>query len=93
MKNSHFTYLLILAMFLWGGGWSALKILTYDLSIEVIIFWRFFLMSLSFIPILYLMKVPLTLNRSGAKFVASSSVLNVSFMIFSFLGVKYGFAG
>jgi len=80
-------------MFLWGGGWSALKILTYDLSIEVIIFWRFFLMSLSFIPILYLMKVPLTLNRSSAKFVASSSVLNVSFMIFSFLGVKYGLAG
>ncbi|RLA82360.1 MAG: EamA/RhaT family transporter, partial [Epsilonproteobacteria bacterium] len=29
MKNSYFTYLLILAMFLWGGGWSALKILTY----------------------------------------------------------------
>ncbi|WP_373001112.1 DMT family transporter [Sulfurimonas sp.] len=93
MKNSHFTYLLILAMFLWGGGWSALKILTYDLSIEIIIFWRFFLMSISFIPILYLMKVPLTLNPTGAKFVASSSVLNVSFMIFSFLGVKYGFAG
>lgn len=80
-------------MFLWGGGWSALKVLTYDLSIEIIIFWRFFLMSISFIPILYLIKVPLTLNRSGAKFVASSSVLNISFMIFSFLGVKYGFAG
>jgi drug/metabolite transporter (DMT)-like permease len=80
-------------MFLWGGGWSALKILTYELPIEIIIFWRFFLMSISFIPILYFMKVPLTLNRSGAKFVASSSVLNVSFMVFSFLGVKYGFAG
>lgn len=39
------------------------------------------------------MKIPLTLNRSSAKFVASSSILNVSFMIFSFLGVKYGFAG
>ncbi|MEA2091130.1 MAG: EamA family transporter, partial [Campylobacterota bacterium] len=67
MKNSHFSYLLILAMFLWGGGWSALKILTYDLSMEVIIFWRFFIMSISFIPILYFMKKPLTLTRSGAK--------------------------
>ena len=93
MKNSHFTYLLILAMFLWGGGWSALKILTYDLSIEVIIFWRFFIMSISFLPILYFMKKPLALTHSGAKFVASSSVLNIAFMVFSFLGVKYGFAG
>ena len=93
MKNSHFTYLLILAMFLWGGGWSALKILTYDLSIEVIIFWRFFIMSISFLPILYFIKEPLTLNASGAKFVASSSVLNIAFMIFSFLGVKHGLAG
>ncbi len=80
-------------MFLWGGGWSALKILTYELPIDIIIFWRFFLMSISFIPILYLIKEPMTLNRSGAKFVASSSVLNISFMVFSFLGVKYGFAG
>jgi drug/metabolite transporter (DMT)-like permease len=80
-------------MFLWGGGWSALKILTYNLPVDIIIFWRFFLMSISFIPILYLMKEPLTLNRSGAKFVASSSILNISFMIFSFLGVKHGFAG
>jgi drug/metabolite transporter (DMT)-like permease len=93
LKNSHFTYLLILAMFLWGGGWSALKILTYDMPIDIIIFWRFFLMSISFIPILYLMKKPITLNITGAKFVASSSVLNISFMVFSFLGVKHGFAG
>jgi len=80
-------------MFLWGGGWSALKILTYDLSIEIIIFWRFFIMSISFIPILYFIKVPLTITHSGLKFVASSSVLNIAFMISSFLGIKYGMAG
>nr|WP_321267424.1 DMT family transporter [uncultured Sulfurimonas sp.] len=93
LKNSHFTYLLILAMFLWGGGWSALKILTFTSSIEVVVFWRFFLMSISFLPILYFIKAPIVLNKSGAKFVASSSILNISFMIFSFLGVQHGFAG
>ncbi|WP_324171916.1 DMT family transporter [Sulfurimonas sp.] len=93
MKNIHFTYLLILAMFFWGGGWSALKIITSDLSIEVIVFWRFFIMSLAFIPILLFLKKPLILNVSGAKFVASSSVLNIAFMVFSFYGVKYGLAG
>ncbi len=80
-------------MFFWGGGWSALKIITYDSSLEVILFWRFFLMSLTFIPILIFLKKPLTLNASGLKFVASSSVLNIAFMVFSFYGVKYGLAG
>ena len=92
MKNSRFTILLIIAMFLWGGGWSALKILTYDLSIEVIIFWRFFLMSLSFIPILFYMKEPIVLNKSSLKFILSSSVLNIAFMVSSFYGIKYGTA-
>jgi len=93
MKTSHFTYLIIFAMFLWGGGWSALKILTYDLPIDIIIFWRFFIMSLSFIPILYFMKEPLHVNYLGTKFIASSSVLNIAFMVFSFLGVEAGLAG
>jgi drug/metabolite transporter (DMT)-like permease len=93
MNNHRFIYLLILAMFLWGGGWSALKILTYDLPMEVIIFWRFFIMSLSFLPILYFIKKPFVLNSSNIKFVAGSSILNIAFMVSSFLGIKYGFAG
>ncbi len=80
-------------MFLWGGGWSALKILTYDLSMEIIIFWRFFIMSISFIPILYFIKRPISLNRHSLKYIASSSVLNIAFMVFSFLGIKHGYAG
>ena len=92
MKNSYFSALLILAMFLWGGGWSALKILTYDLEIEVIIFWRFFLMSISFIPILIYLKEPIVLNKSSLTFVLSSSILNIAFMVSSFFGIKYGTA-
>lgn len=93
MNPNHFSYLLVFAMFLWGAGWSALKILTYEMPIDVIIFWRFFLMSLSFLPILYFFNKPLTLNKASIKYIASSSILNISFMIFAFLGVKYGLAG
>ena len=93
MKNSHFIALLVLSMFLWGGGWTALKILTYELELSVIIFWRFFLMSLSFLPILVFVKQPLSLNKSSLKFILSSSVLNIAFMVSSFLGIKYGTAG
>lgn len=85
--------LMILAMLLWGGGWTALKILTYELPMDVIIFWRFFFMSLSFLPILYFFKRPLVITKDALKYVASSSVLNVAFMVSSFFGVKYGLAG
>jgi len=93
MKDSTYKYLLILSMILWGGGWSALKILTPELSVEVIVFWRFFIMSLSFIPILILFKKPIILNSSNLKYIAGSSVLNIAFMISSFFGIKYGLAG
>ena len=93
MKEKHYSYLLVLAMLLWGGGWTALKILTYDSPIEVIIFWRFFIMSISFLPILYFIKIPLTLNRTSLSYISGSSVLNIAFMISSFLGIKYGLAG
>ena len=93
VKEKHYSYLLVLAMLLWGGGWTALKILTYDLPIEVIIFWRFFLMSVSFLPILYFLKTPIALNKKSLSYIGGSSILNIAFMISSFLGIKYGLAG
>ncbi|QOP46672.1 DMT family transporter [Sulfurimonas paralvinellae] len=93
MQERHFSYLMLLAMFFWGGGWTALKILTYNLPMDVIIFWRFFLMSLAFIPIIIYFKIPFKLDLHSLKYILGSSVLNVSFMISSFYGVKYGYAG
>ncbi|MFA6196805.1 MAG: DMT family transporter [Sulfurimonas sp.] len=92
-KTMNYSYLLILSMFLWGGGWSALKILTQDLSVEVIVFWRFFIMSLSFLPILYFLKTPIIVSKSSIKYIFGSSFFNITFMVFSFLGIKYGYAG
>ncbi|MBA3026172.1 MAG: DMT family transporter [Sulfurimonas sp.] len=93
MNHRHFTYLLILSMFLWGGGWTALKILTVEVSVDVMVFWRFFIVSLSFLPILYLLKKPLKINLANLKYVAGSSILNIAFMVSAFYGIKYGFAG
>ena len=62
MQPKHFSYLLVFAMLLWGAGWPALKVLTYDLSLEVVSFWRFFLMIFAFIPILFYLGKPLSLH-------------------------------
>ncbi len=93
MTNRQYSQLLILSMFLWGGGWTALKIITIELPMEVILFWRFFLMSVAFLPILYFLKKPITINTNSLKYIAMSSILNIAFMVSSFFGVKYGLAG
>lgn len=80
-------------MFLWGGGWSALKILTQELPMDIILFWRFFLMSLAFIPILLFLGKPIAISKASLKYIAGSSLLNIAFMVFSFFGIKYGLAG
>ncbi len=93
MQSKHFSYLLVFAMFLWGAGWPALKVLTYSLPVEVVSFWRFFLMIFAFIPVLFYLKKPLVLKKETLKFILPSAVLNVLFMVFAFLGVQKGFAG
>jgi len=80
-------------MFLWGGGWSALKILTASMGVEVLSLWRFIIMFLAFIPILIYIKIPLRLPKKSLSYILSSSVLNVAFMFFAYLGVKASTAG
>lgn len=93
LQERELLYLMILAMLLWGGGWSALKILTQTMPMQSIVFWRFFIMSLAFIPFLYYFKLSLKIPKSSIKYLLASSVLNIAFMLFSFLGVKHGYAG
>ena len=88
-----FTLAILLAMFLWGGGWTALKILTESVGMEVLSFWRFVIMFLSFIPILFFVQEPLRLPKQGLKYILSSSVLNVLFMFFAYAGVQASTAG
>lgn len=88
-----FTLLIILAMFLWGGGWTALKILTESVGVEIVSLWRFIIMFVSFIPILFFVKEPLRLPKKGIKYILSSSVLNILFMVFAYFGVQASTAG
>lgn len=50
-------------------------------------------MSISFLPIIYFFKKPITLNSMNLRYIVGSSILNISFMICSFFGIKYGLAG
>jgi len=83
---------MLVAMFLWGAGWPALKVVTAEVSFEVVTFWRFLIMSFTMIPILIYIKKPLHVKKESIKHILSNSVLNVAFMVFAFLGVQAGTA-
>ncbi len=85
--------LMVLAMILWGGGWPALKILTESVSWEVATFWRFALMTVAFLPVLWWRKQPIGLTPRAFGWVALSGGLNALFMALSFWGVYAGTAG
>ncbi|MEJ2467487.1 MAG: DMT family transporter [Campylobacterales bacterium] len=83
-----------MAMVLWGIGWPALKAVTQsDVPVEVVTFWRFFLMALAFIPILFWRKKAIGLNRRTLRFTVIAAAFNTAFMYFAFWGVQAGTAG
>jgi len=85
--------LMVLAMILWGGGWPALKILTESESWQVVTFWRFAVMSIAFIPILWWYKKPLKIHPKAFAWAGFGALLNAAFMGLSFFGVYVGTAG
>jgi len=88
-----FSLLIVFAMLLWGGGWTALKILTVHVGVEVLSLWRFIIMFISFIPILFFLKTPLRLPKESTPYIFTSAVLNVAFMVLAYLGVERSTAG
>lgn len=91
--NIPLPFLMVLAMMLWGGGWPALKILTESVPWEVATFWRFALMSIAFLPLLWWHKRPLRLTPHAFGWASLSALLNALFMALSFWGVEVGTAG
>ncbi|WP_232013711.1 EamA family transporter [Wolinella succinogenes] len=76
-----FAILLFVGMIFWGGSWPSSKILTQYTSTEVITFWRFFFALLTFVPIVFALKVPLRLTPSSLKYLllASFSIHSILF--------------
>lgn len=82
-------------MILWAGGWSALKILTAKVDMEIVTFWRFFIMLLFFTPLLKFLKLPIffRVSKEAFRFVLFASLLNIAFMLSAYMALFYGLAG
>ncbi len=94
MQNKNiFFILLTIAMLGWGASWVNVKILSLYVNEYEMIFLRFGLATLSFIPILLYLKKSFKIDKKTALLVLLAAITNVAYMKYFFLGAKFGTAG
>jgi drug/metabolite transporter (DMT)-like permease len=90
-KNKDFQLIVVIvfSMILWGGSWVSGKVLVdKSPSSEVVIFWRFLLTFISFIPVIFYLKLSIKLTRKGLLQVVLGSLFLISYNLFFFNGLK-----
>jgi drug/metabolite transporter (DMT)-like permease len=94
-KNSAFafTLLMVISMIIWGGSWVSAKIMSERLTPEMLSFWRFFLSFVSFVPMLFFLRMPITFSKSGTLYSILGAIFISAYMYFFFRGLEHGLAG
>jgi len=83
---------MLFSMSIWGGSWTSSKVLADKAPAEVLAFWRFLLTTVSFLPVMILLKKPFKLSRKPLLFSLGGALCMVSYNEGLFLGLRYGFA-
>ncbi|KKT35745.1 MAG: EamA-like protein transporter family protein [Parcubacteria group bacterium GW2011_GWA2_44_12] len=85
---------LILAIVSWGGSWPAGKILSQMAAPEVLTFWRFLFVSISFAPIVFLSRQNMRVASMRAfVYILVAAIAFVLYFFFFFLALRQGSAG
>ncbi len=77
----------------WGASWVNVKILSFYINEYEMIFLRFGLASLSFVPVLIFFKKSFKIDKLTMLLALLAAITNVAYMKYFFLGTKYGEAG
>ena len=93
LNNTALTILLLLAMTAWGASWTSGKMIADFAAPQLIIFWRFTVTFLTFIPIMLFFKKPFKLNRKAFIQVTLGALFIISYNNCFFTGLTHGFAG
>lgn len=87
-----FSILLILAMLGWGASWVNAKILSSYINEFEMVFFRFFITTITMIPIIMLLKKSFKINIKTLFIVIITSIVFLGYMKYYFLGTKLGTA-
>ena len=84
---------MILAMITWGLSWTNAKILGNYGDAPLMMFWRFFIATISFAPIVWLKKESFKISKGALRFIILNSIFMTSYNFFYFKGTQVGLAG
>jgi drug/metabolite transporter (DMT)-like permease len=93
MNKNLFFLLLLIAMLGWGASWVNVKVLSDYVNEYEMVFLRFGLASISFVPILFFLKKSFKIDKKTIFLATLAAVTNVAYMKYFFLGTKFGTAG
>lgn len=85
-------FLLFIGMIAWGGAWVNTKIVSHYVNAYDVIFIRYGIAALSMIPLLLVLKKSFYISRKNILLVFAASGVLIAYMIYFFLGTKYGLA-
>jgi drug/metabolite transporter (DMT)-like permease len=95
LKNSYpfFIILIIISMMIWGGSWVSAKFVSSLVAPEVLVFWRFLITFLSFIPVVIIFKENLKVDIKSLIILFICALILAVYNFLFFTGLKIGFAG
>lgn len=93
LSTAGFIFLMVLAMLTWGGSWPSGKLIVGLARVEVIIFWRYFITSLSIVPLLFIFKQPLRIKKRSLFLLIFGAIVMITHNQLFMTGLRVGLAG
>ncbi len=84
---------MVIAMTSWGASWVAAKILSNYITAQELIFYRYFITTVTLAPVLVYMKKSFKIDIKTLSLALLASIFLVVYSIFFFDGTKYGTPG
>ncbi len=92
-NSAGFYFLMVLAMAGWGGSWVSAKVIAGLAAPELLVFLRYLITAIAFLPILIMRKESFRVDRKTLALLVISAALYVSYSQFFFRGLQTGLAG
>jgi drug/metabolite transporter (DMT)-like permease len=92
MSDILFYLMMVLAMVSWGESWVSAKVVAKMATPEALMFYRFLLTFISYIPVMIYMKQTFRISRRGLLFTLICSFILIGYNEMFFTGLIYGMA-
>jgi drug/metabolite transporter (DMT)-like permease len=89
----YFYILMVFAMLFWGSSWISVKVLGRYISYKELVFYRYFITTITLIPVIVYLKYSFSINIRNFFLSGVASIMLLIYTLFFYFGTKYGTAG